>query len=209
MKTLFYILLILYSNNLFAQDSVWTLKRCIDYAIENNLSIQQNELDNRLAEINLNSSRMNHFPTLNLSSNYGGNFGRSINPTTNQFENTQYSYAGLSGSSNVLLFGWFQKRYNVQKNNLQVQQSKENYEQLKDDIALNISTAYLRALLANEQINNVIYQIDLSQNNKNRIEKLLENGKSNVLVLSQSKTQLATDSIDLLTLGGHSVKLND
>lgn len=194
MKRLFHILLILYSNNLFAQDSVWTLKRCIDYAIENNLSIQQNELDKRLSEINLNSAKMNHFPTLNLSSNYGGNFGRSINPTTNQFENTQYSYAGLSGSSNVLLFGWFQKRYNVQKNNLQVQQSKENYEQLKDDIALNISTAYLRALLANEQINNVIYQIDLSQTNKDRIEKLLENGRSNVLELSQSKTQLATDS---------------
>lgn len=194
MKQLFYIFIIFLSNNLFAQDSLWTLQRCIDYAIENNLSIQQNELDNRLSEINLNSAKMNHYPTLNLSSNYGGNFGRSINPTTNQFENTQYSYTGLSASSNVLVFGWFQKRYNAQKSDLEVQQSKENYEQLKDDIALNISTAYLRALLANEQINNVLYQIDLSQINKNRIEKLLENGRSNVLELSQSKTQLATDS---------------
>lgn len=194
MKKLFYIFLILYSNNLFAQDSVWSLKRCIGYAKENNLSIQNNELDKRLSEINLNSAKMNHYPTLNLSTNYGGNFGRSINPTTNQFENTQFSYTGLSANSNVLLFGWFQKRYAVQKSNLQVLQSKENYEQFKDDIALNISTAYLRALLANEQINNVLYQIDLSQNNQNRIEKLLEAGKSNVLELSQSKTQLATDS---------------
>lgn len=194
MKKLFYIFLILYSNNLFAQDSVWTLKRCIDHAIENNLSIQNNELDKRLSEINLNSSKMNHYPSLNLSSNYGGNFGRSINPTTNQFENTQFSYTGLSASSNVLLFGWFQKRYNVQKSIFQVRQAKENYEQLKDDIALNISNAYLRALLALEQINNVLYQIDLSQNNKNRIEKLLEHGKSNVLELSQSQSQLATDS---------------
>lgn len=177
-----------------AQDSIWTLQRCINYALENNLSIQQNELDIRLSEINLNSSKMNHYPTLNLSTNYGGNFGRSINPTTNQFENTQFSYAGLSANSNVLLFGWFQKRYNVQKSDLQVQQAKENYEQLKDDIALNISTAYLRALLALEQINNILYQIDLSLNNKNRIEKLLEHGKSNVLELSQSESQLANDS---------------
>lgn len=195
MKRLFYIFYIsILSNNLFAQDSVWTLQRCIDYAINNNLVIKQNELDNKLSEINLNSAKMNHFPTLSLSSNFGGNFGRSINPTTNQFENTQFSYAGLSASSNVLLFGWFQKRYNVQKSDLIVNQSIEKYEQLKDDIALNISTAYLRALLTNEQINNAIFQIELSLNNKNRIEKLLENGRSNVLELSQSKTQLATDS---------------
>ncbi len=94
----------------------------------------------------------------------------------------------------MLLFGWFQKRYATQKSDLQVQQSKENYEQLKDDIALNISTAYLRALLAKEQINNSIYQIELSQSSKNRVEKLLASGKSNVLELSQSQTQLATDS---------------
>lgn len=194
MKNLIYILLLIATGNIHAQDSVWTLQRCINYAIENNLTIQQNELDKRHSEINLNSAKMNHFPTLSLSSNYGMNFGRSINPTTNQFENTQFSYTGLSANSNVLLFGWFQKRYNVQKSDLQVQQAKENFEQLKNDVALNISTAYLRALLALEQINNVLYQIDLSQNNKNRIEKLLEHGKSNVLELSQSKSQLATDS---------------
>src|SRR5690606_4614809 len=45
-----------------------------------------------------------------------------------------------------------------------------------------------------EQVNNILYQIDLSQNNKERIVKLLENGRSNVLELSQSQTQLATDS---------------
>src|SRR5690606_10906581 len=77
---------------------------------------------------------------------------------------------------------------------LQVLQAKENYEQLKDDIALNISTAYLRALLALEQINNILYQIDLSQNNKQRVEKLLELGRSNILELSQSESQLANDS---------------
>lgn len=194
MRRLLFIFLLLSSKNLFAQDSVWTLQRCISYAIENNLTIQQSELDKRLSEINLNSAKMGYYPSLSLSTNSGVNLGRSINPTTNQFENTQFSYSGLSASSNVLLFGWFQKRYGVQKSNLQVQQAQENYEQLKDDIALNISTAYLRALLAKEQISNVLYQIDVSQTNKNRITRLLDAGKSNILELSQAQTQLATDS---------------
>lgn len=196
MKQLLYILILLVISyaDTKAQNNIWSLKRCIDHAVEHNLNIQQNELDKRLAAIHLNSAKMNYYPTLNLSSNYGMNLGRSINPTTNQFETTQFSYTGLSANSNVLVFGWFQKKYNVQKNDLQLQQSKENYEQIKDDVSLNISTAYLRALLAQEQISNIEYQIDISLNNTKRIETLLNNGKSNVLELSQSKTQLATDS---------------
>ena len=178
----------------YAQDSTWTLQQCIDYAMEHNLTIQQSELDNKLSEINLNGAKMSYYPTLSASSNYGVNLGRSINPTTNQFENTRFSNTGLSASSNVLLFGWFQKRYAVQKSELQLKQTNENYEQLKDDIALNISTAYLRALLANEQVSNVLFQIDISKTNKERIEKLLKAGKSNILEVSQSATQLATDS---------------
>lgn len=184
----------LLSGNLVAQDSVWTLQKCVGYAIENNLSIKQSELDKKLSEINLNSAKMGRYPSLSLSTNSGLNLGRSINPTTNQFENTQFSYAGLSAGSSVLLFGWFQKRYAVQKSDFELQYTNEVYEQLKDDIALNIATAYLRVLLAKEKVDNALFQIDLSQNNKIRIEKLLEAGKSNMLELSQIQTQLAGDS---------------
>lgn len=188
------LLLLLASFYAKAQDSVWTLQSCIEYALQNNLTVKQSELDKRLAEVNLNSAKMGFYPSLSLSTNSGLNLGRSINPTTNQFENTQFSYAGLNASSNVLLFGWFQKHYNVQKSGLQLQQTNESYEQLKDDITLNISTAYLRALLAQEQIGNILYQIDVSTNNLIRIEKLLDAGKSNMLELSQAETQLSGDS---------------
>lgn len=187
-------MLLLLSFHAKAQDAVWTLQSCIDYALQHNLTVKQSELDKRLSEVNLNSAKMELYPSLNLSTNSGLNLGRSITPTTNQFENTQFSYAGLNASSGVLLFGWFRKRYNAQKSGLQLQQTNERYEQLKDDIALNISTAYLRALLAKEQIGNIRYQIEVSTNNLIRIEKLLNAGKSNMLELSQAETQLSGDS---------------
>ncbi|MNJ95293.1 Outer membrane efflux protein BepC precursor [compost metagenome] len=177
-----------------AQDSVWTLSDCLSYAIENNLSIKQSDLDKKLTLVDQNTATNARYPNLNLSTNAGMNLGRSINPTTNQFENTQFSYYGISGGASVLLFGWFQKRYNIEKAQIQVLQSNENYEQLKDDIILNITTAYLRALLAKEQIDNAEHQIELSKINNTRIDKLLDAGKSNILELSQANTQLSSDS---------------
>ncbi|MEN5232496.1 TolC family protein [Sphingobacterium faecium] len=190
------ILLVIFSTAFtgYSQDSIWTLQSCISYAIEYNLSIKQSELDKRIAIVNQNTAKYAIFPSLSLSTSAGTNLGRSINPTTNQFENTQFSYSGISGSANVLLFGWFQKKYSIQKSQLNVLKANENYEQLKDDIVLNLTTAYLRALLAKEEIANMTYQIDLSANNNLRIEKLLAAGKSNVLELSQAKTQIRVDS---------------
>ncbi|MEA9414321.1 TolC family protein [Flavobacterium sp. PL02] len=177
----------------YAQDSIWTLSKCIQHAQVNNLSIKQDELDARAAKMIYQSSKYSHIPSLNLSSNYGTSFGRSINPTTNQFENTKFSSLGLSAGSSVLLFGWFQKRYAIQSNELKYKIAQESMEQLKNDLLLNVATAYLRALLAKEQITNVLYQIEISTNNQTRIEKLTTAGRSNILELSQAKTQFYND----------------
>lgn len=186
--------MIMIAHYICAQDSVWTLDRCIAYGKEHNLSVRQSEWDARLAQMIYESSRYSHLPNLNLSSNYGMNFGRSINPTTNQFENTRFSSIGLSASAHTLLFGWFQKRYAINNNELQYQKTAENMEQRKGELVLTIATAYLRALLAQEQISNLLFQIELSNNNRTRIEKLLDAGRSNILELSQSRHQLAADS---------------
>ncbi|MET3019365.1 TolC family protein [Flavobacterium hydatis] len=177
----------------YAQDSIWTLSKCIEHAQINNLSIKQDELDARAAKMIYQSSKYSHIPSLNLSSNYGTSFGRSINPTTNQFENTKFSSLGLSAGSSVLLFGWFQKRYAIQSNELKYKIAQESMEQLKNDLLLNVATAYLRALLAKEQITNVLYQIEISTDNQTRIEKLTTAGRSNILELSQAKTQFYND----------------
>lgn len=188
------ILMIMTTCYIRAQDSVWTLHRCIMHAQEHNLTVRQSELDTRSAEMIYESSRYSHLPSLNVSSNYGLNFGRSVNPTTNQFENTRFSSIGLSASANTLLFGWFQKRYAIQKNEWTYQKAAETTEQVKGELILTIATAYLRVLLAKEQISHLLFQIELSAGNKIRIEKLLEAGQSNILELSQSRNQLAADS---------------
>src|SRR6185437_7660191 len=147
-----------------AQDNtdVWSLQRCVQYAIDHNISIQQDVLNKRLAKYTLLQSQLSQLPSVNATPAYGRSFGRSINPTTNQFADNSYDFAGLSGTANLVVFGWFATRNTIAKNKYSLQASQADLDQLKDDVSLNVATGYLRALQAQEQINVSQKQVALS-----------------------------------------------
>ena len=89
-------------------DNNWTLQRCVQYAISHNITVRQDSLTARLARHSLTQSKLSQLPAVNVSGAYGRSFGRSINPTTNQFVESEYNFLGPSATSNVLLFGWNQ-----------------------------------------------------------------------------------------------------
>jgi len=177
-----------------ASDSLWTLEHCIDYADSHNISIRASEVSARAAKMQYEQSRLSQFPAISFSGSYGKNFGRSIDPTSNQFENTTYGFTGLSGSASFLLFGWFGKRNTIKKNNLLHQASMADMEQLKDNVRLNIVNSYLKILLAKEQIRISKRQIDYSIQKEEQTAQLLKAGRSNGLDMSQMETQLTIDS---------------
>ena len=61
------------------------LQECIDIALENNLTVKRSALNAELSKISVQESQASRLPNLNLSTNYGNNWGRSIDPTTNSF----------------------------------------------------------------------------------------------------------------------------
>ena len=131
---------------------VWSLERSVQYALAHNLSIKQNVLNERLARLTLMQSQLSQLPNANVNGQYGKNFGRSVDPTTNQFIQSDYNFVGISGNADVLLFGWFRVRNTINQNKLSLQAAQADIDQLKDDISLNVATGYLRAILAREQI---------------------------------------------------------
>lgn len=194
MKKIFYLLLFSGLQQVYAQDAVWTLQSAIRYAQEQNPGVKTAALDARSSKMAYAYSKYNRLPSLSLNTNYGGNYGRSINPTTNAFEQTRFSSVGLSAGANVLLFGWFEKKYAIDKSRLQYQSSGLQVAQQKEELVLTVATAYLRVLLAREQVATLQQQIAISQAGKERIIKLMEAGKGNVLERSQAATQLSADS---------------
>ena len=90
MKKSIIITLFLCSIIVSAQEKKWTLLECVNYALENNISIEQSELDVDLADITKNQAVSNFLPTLNANGSYSINTGANINPATNQFENNVF-----------------------------------------------------------------------------------------------------------------------
>lgn len=181
-------------TKLYAQDSLWTLERSIVYAKANNLTIQQKVISERVAKMQWQQSKLAILPSLSLSTSYGRSFGRSVDPTSNSFTNTSYDFTGLNASAGVLLFGWFQKRNTIVKNDLLHQASEAALSQLQNDIALNVATGYLRILLAKEQILICLNQLAESSKQVKQTEALLTAGRSNGLDMAQVKTKHSTDS---------------
>jgi outer membrane protein len=142
---------------------VWTLQRCVDYALAHNLSIQQSVLEQRLARLTLQQSRLSQLPNVNGNASYGQSYGRTIDPTTNEFVQGSYRFSSLNANADVLLFGWFQKRNAIASNRLVAQAAAASRSQLESDISLNVATGFLRALLAWEQMLINKKQVELSK----------------------------------------------
>ena len=91
MKQNLLLILLLVSILSFSQQKKWTIEECVNYALENNISIQQSNLDVEQAEINKKDAFGNFLPSLNASSNHSWNIGLNQNITTGLLEKTSFS----------------------------------------------------------------------------------------------------------------------
>lgn len=183
------------------QDSVQTLtlQECIEIAIENNLSVRRSQLLQEGAQIILNQSRAGQLPTLNASGSYGYNFGRSIDPVSNQFIAQEIQFTSVGGSSNVTLFNWFRLTNTVRQNRLSYESTEYDVEKAKNDISLSIATFYLNVILNRELLQNAEYQLLSSNTQLDRTKILVANGslaRSSELDLI---SQVATNEVNLVT----------
>jgi outer membrane protein len=200
MPKLFTLVIALFiAGSVQAQDSLWTLERTVQYALENNLDIRQSVLNERLSKLQLQQSEFSQLPNASISGNYGRSYGRSIDPTSNQFINAGYTFSGLNGNVDVLLFGWFQKRRTIEQNKFLNKAATADVEQLKDDISLNVATGFLRILLAREQINISESQLKFTLKQREQTTSFVKAGRAPELDLAQMQSQVATDSSNYIT----------
>lgn len=191
------------SSFAFAQSSSaqvnWTLQDAIRFALEHNISIRQNVLNERLALLTLRQSQLAQIPSLNASPSYGISRGRSIDPTSNQFVNGSYSFISVGASADVLLFGWFRQRYTIAKNKYSWEAAEADLDQLKNDVSLNVATGFLRVLMAREQIRVNEKQVNLSREQLDQTRSFEKAGRLPELNVAQLEAQLASDSAALIT----------
>ncbi len=181
-----------------SSENIWSLERCVRYAIENNLDLSESALNQRMAELTLAQSKTSRWPSLNADMSLGNSYGRSIDPTSNQFINAGFLFNNMGISSQVMLFGWFRKQREIKQNEYSAQAANEIYAQLRDNIALNVANAYLRALLAKEQVKVSQEILATDQAQLAQTKQFVKAGRLPQLNLEQMQAQVASDSSNLI-----------
>ena len=184
---------------LSAQSSrILDLQQCIDIALENNLSVKRGALSLEGNRINKDQARANQLPNLNLGANYGYNWGRSIDPTSNQFINQQISFSGFNGSSNVVLFNGLRLMNSVRQAQVNVESSEQDLEKIKNDVTINTVTFYLNVIFNKELVENAQFQLNSAQEQYDRTKKLVASGAAPLTNELEIASQVATNEVSLI-----------
>ncbi len=155
--------------------TVWSIQDCMEYAIENNLQIQQQQLDLQDADINEKDAKNAFLPDLNGSAANQWSFGFSRDASGVSAErNTRGSSYSLR--SNVPIYNGLQNYNRVQRAKLQKVANQFNIERLKDDIRINIANNYLQILLQQENLNVLNAQNNITLEQIKRTQQLIDAG---------------------------------
>lgn len=184
--------------NASAQEE-WSLSKCIEYALQNNIQVKQSLLSAELAKDNYEQSIANLLPSLNAGASHSYNWGQRIDPFTNQFATNRVRSNNFGLSSSVTLFSGLQLNNSLKQNNLDYLASKYDVEKMQNDIALNIATAYLQILFAQELLEVAKNQLLITQQQLERTNKLVAAGvlpEGNLLDL---QAQISSDELQIVT----------
>ena len=183
--------------NSFSQKS-WTLQECIKRAKEENLDIKQAKLSVLSSEQQLLQSKLSLFPSLNGGGSQGYNYGRTVDPYSNEFTNLNVKTNNFSLSSSVTLFSGFQNINKVKRDNYEYMAKKYDIEKVINDISLTVATDFLQLLFNKELVIMAEKQLEISIQQKERISKLVSAGQLAKSSLLETNSQVASEQLQLV-----------
>lgn len=183
------------SINIVAQE-VWTLKHCINYALEHNINVKQQNNGIEKLRVDGQALRNSYLPDLTVNGSQRADFGRSLR-VDNTYTDTNSQTSFCSIVSEVSLFSGFKTTNMIAKNKYDIQSSVANLVEIKNDIALNVTSCYFQILLNKEIVKISKDQLTLIKEQETRTKLLVDNGK---VPLSQLYDIMAQKADDELTI---------
>lgn len=172
----------------------WSLEKCIDYAIEHNLTVKQQEAARDKNAIDLNTARWSRLPDLNGSASHSFNFGRSLQ-SNNTYQSINTQSTGFSVSTSIPLFTGMQIPNAVALSKLNLQAAVEDLNKAKEDISIQVTSAYLQVLF-NQELAKVAHdQAALSKEMLAQKEAFFRNGKASESEWLEAKARVAQDRL--------------
>tara|TARA_B100000809_G_scaffold265355_1_gene323933 strand:+ start:2368 stop:3810 length:1443 start_codon:yes stop_codon:yes gene_type:complete len=177
MKKIVSIVIVLITISSQAQSKKWTLIECVQYALENNISVKQSELDIQIADVDELTAKGNFMPSLNAGGSVSENTGLGFNPVTNNAQTT--TFLSASGNINVgyTLFDGLRNIRTLQRAKISQLASQYRLDKMKDDISLFVANGYLQVILNKANLEVLLSQNEVTQEQIDRTEQLVEVGQ--------------------------------
>lgn len=204
--------LLLFTAFIGVSQEVWTLEECVDYAIEHNLQVKNTSYNNESSRESYRQSVRDLLPSVNGSTDYSIRYGRSADPQTNDFVNTQFFSNNYSLNANLDLFRGFQKLNTIRASKFIYKATQEDILQEKFLLAFRVMSAYYDIKFFEGLVANSLEQLEISQGNYDLVKKQVELGlmagadlyeaESNLLgdklLLTQNRNQLTNAKLVLI-----------
>ena len=177
-----------------AQQKIWTFQACLDTALRRNITVNQVRLSNENNRISLAQSKANRIPSLDASAGQNVNFEKYVNPIS--------SITSFSVNSGLDLFNGLQNNMTIRQERMNIDAGQFDIEKAKNDLILNITSAYLQVLFSNEILATTRSQADADAVQVDRTGKMVDAGKVPESNLFQIKSQYATDKLAIVNAQG-------
>ena len=182
-----------------AQSKKWTLQECVNYAIQNNISIKQTELDTKTALIDKRGAFGNFLPSLNANASHSWNIGLNQDITTGLLQNqtTQFTSAGVNVGIDI--YKGLQNQNTLRRANLSIVAAKYQLLKMQEDVALNVANAFLQVLFNKENLKVQQEQLGINQKQFARSEELVKAGSIPRGDLLDVKATVASNNQNVIT----------
>ena len=187
-KLLLPIGLLLASYQMQAEE--WSLRKCVDYAIEHNISIKQRENVKRQQQLQLSNAKNSRLPNLDGSVSQNFSFGRGLT-SDNTYTNKSTSSTSFSLGTSVPLFTGLRIPNMIKLNQLNLEASTADLEKAKNDISVQVAQGYVQILYSMEIADVARRQVSIDSMQVVRLQAMIDNGKASEAELAQQKATLA------------------
>lgn len=172
-------------------DAPWSLDECIEHAIQYNLQVKRQELVLQSAGQDHRQSQLDLLPNLNGSIEHQLGTGRVLDRGTYQWVNANVSQGDLGLQSDLTLFNGLQGLNSMKMNKANYQMSMQDLEAMVDNITIEVMTGYLDLLRNRELVDVAQKKVEVTLNQVERMEKLVEVGNEPYGKLLEVKAQLS------------------
>ena len=171
----------------------WTLRSCLDYAIENNIQLKKSRVNELSGLEDTERAKAQLFPSLSASVTQG-----YVNyPSSDVDKNNSYS-GNYSINANWTVFDGGQRNKAIKQQKLQNEMDKLSTEQGADDIQIAIVQTYMQVLYAMESVRINENTVETSKAQRDRAEELYKAGSISLVDFSQLESQYSTDKHQLV-----------